>query len=422
MFCGGKMDNKLRKSLLKNTFMLYILTFSSYFLSFIVVPYQTRVLGPDRYGLVGVAAALMVYFQLIIDFGFLLSATEEVSYNRHDKSILSNIFSTVTICKLILSGLSSIILFFICNFVTQWKENTVFFFMYFLSVMINSLIPDYLYRGIERMGVITMRTVFIKSLFTVLVFVFIKTPEDYMLVPVFQIIGNTAALLGVYMHLFKKIGIRFSLINLSNVIERFKKSSVFFLSRIATTIYTVSNTIILDIISNGGVTAYYTSADKLISTAKSGLSPISDSLYPYMVKNKDFKIVKKILFLLEPIIFLVCLILFIWAEPICIWFFGDEFVNTASALRALLPIIVITLPNYIFGFPVLGAMGLSKHANYSVVIGSIIHVVNLVILYLSGNMNIITLGVTTSATELIVLVYRYVMVFINRNLLKTRSE
>ena len=53
-------NQKLRKILYKNTIMLYIMTFSSYFLSFVTVPYQTRVLGPEKYGLIGVSTALMV--------------------------------------------------------------------------------------------------------------------------------------------------------------------------------------------------------------------------------------------------------------------------------------------------------------------------------------------------------------------------
>ena len=45
--------------LLKNTIMLYILQFSTYLLAFIVVPYETRVLGPTVYGKLGVATAIM---------------------------------------------------------------------------------------------------------------------------------------------------------------------------------------------------------------------------------------------------------------------------------------------------------------------------------------------------------------------------
>ena len=195
----------------------------------------------------------------------------------------------------------------------------------------------------------------------------------------------------------------------------------FFISRIATTVYSAANTIILDLISGGAMTAYYTSADKLVSTAKSGLSPISDSLYPYMIKNKDFKLVKKVLLLTEPIIIVGCAVLFIWATPICTWFFGEEYTYTADALRALLPIVVIILPSYILGFPMLGAMGLSKHANYSIILASSLHVINLVVLYITGMMNIVTLGILTSIAESVVFLYRLTVVIKNRNLLTKKD-
>ena len=56
-----------KQVLLQNTFMLYLLTFSNYFLSLVVVPYETRILGPTVYGTLGAATAIMVYFQLVID-------------------------------------------------------------------------------------------------------------------------------------------------------------------------------------------------------------------------------------------------------------------------------------------------------------------------------------------------------------------
>ena len=105
MSISDKLNSK-KGILLKNTIMLYILQFSTYLLSFIVVPYETRVLGPEFYGKLGVAMSIMVYFQLIIDFGFILSATEDVSRNREDKNYLRRIFSAVTISNLILTAVS----------------------------------------------------------------------------------------------------------------------------------------------------------------------------------------------------------------------------------------------------------------------------------------------------------------------------
>ena len=106
-----------KKVLLQNTFMLYLLTFSNYFLSLIVVPYETRVLGPAVSGALGAATAIMVYFQLVIDFGFLLSGTQEVARSRDDKKEVSRIFTATTLAKILLIVLSLVVLLLLCQLI-----------------------------------------------------------------------------------------------------------------------------------------------------------------------------------------------------------------------------------------------------------------------------------------------------------------
>ena len=66
-----KLKGRKEGALAWNTLMLYILTFSNYLLSLAVAPFEARVLTTetaDGYGALGVAMAIMVYFQLFIDF------------------------------------------------------------------------------------------------------------------------------------------------------------------------------------------------------------------------------------------------------------------------------------------------------------------------------------------------------------------
>lgn len=405
--------------LLKNTVMLYILQFSTYILSFIVVPYETRVLGPEAYGLLGVATAFMVYFQLVIDFGFMLSSTEDVSREREDRGKLCRIFTAVTVDKLFLTALSAAALFALCALVPKWQGHTELFFLFFIATAVNSMMPDYLYRGLERMSAITIRSVIIKTFFTVMIFVFLRTPEDIIIIPILNIIGNATALLFVYLHISKKLGIWFCRFDPCEAVSSLRRSLTFFYSRIASTAYTAMNTLILDLMTGGGgaVVGFYTSADKVVTTAKNGMSPISDSLYPYMVKNRDFALVKKVLMLLMPVIIIGCVIVFIFARPLCLWFFGAEYGDVAPVLRAMLPVVVVILPSYICGFPMLSAMGLSRHANYSVIFGSCLHIFNLLVLYFSGHLNMVTLGALVSVAETAILVFRLIVIYRYRALL-----
>lgn len=405
------MDNK-NKALISNTVMLYILQFSSYFFSLITVPYQTRVLGPEIYGVLGVAAAVMLYFQLFLDFGFILSATADISKNRDDKEYVCKRITSIAIIKAVLGIISLVVILILVFAVPKFSEYKAVYLIYFSAYAVNSFLPDYVYRGIEKMSTVTIRTVAVKALFCIMTFLFLRSKEDYLAVPILTLIGNIIAVIFAYSYLFKHFKYNFTKVTLKEILKDFKNSSTFFYSRIATTVYSATNTLILGFVdTSGAITGYFTSADKVVTTAKNGLSPISDSLYPYMVKNKDFGPAKKILTVIMVPIILGCIVVGIFAEPLCVFAFGKDFVGTANILRAFLPVIVAILPSYIFGFPMMGALGIHKYANYSIFIGTAVHIIGVILLALCGKITGVTLAGMTSVSEWTILIYRVIVVY-----------
>ncbi|MCY1689911.1 hypothetical protein OVA29_03030 [Exiguobacterium sp. SL14] len=159
-----------------------------------------------------------------------------------------------------------------------------------------------------------------------------------------------------------------------------------------------------------------------MNTAKSFFSPIADSLYPYMVKNKDFKLVKKILIILMPIVIIVVYLISLYSDVLMGWLLGKEFEEAGYILNALLPIIIITPLNYILGFPVLSAMGKTKYANYSVITGSIFHFLSLLVIIISDNFTILVLCYLTVITESIILIIRIIVIFKYRKLFKKKLD
>lgn len=406
-----------QKSLVTNTIFLYILTFSNYFFSFITTPIQTRVLGVENYGRIGFATAFMAYFQIVVEYGFILSATEMVARNRDDKNKLSKILSSVISVKIVLAAICFCIVLGLCLFIPKFREDWILYLLVYISVVLNAFMPDFLYRGLEEMKIITIRSVIIRIFFTFMIIIFLRKPEDYYLIPILNCISALGALGIVYLHVYKKIGVRFVKVSLSEMWSSFKSSSQFFLSRIAGTIYSATNTFVLGMVypTGSAVVGLFTSADKLVSTSKNCFSPISDSLYPYMVKNRDFKMVKKVLAIFMPIIVIGGTVVSVIAEPLCAWFFGEEFREAGRVLRCLMPIVVITLPEYILGFPTLSPVGLAKYANYSVVFAAVLQIIMLGGLVLFGKFNVYTLSIVTAISECSVLLYRIVIIIRNRD-------
>ena len=111
-------------TLAKNTIMLFLLTISNYVFNFITIPYQTRVLAPPVFGNITFAMSVMSYFQLLTDFGFLLSATEDIAKERENSQKVSKIFSSVMYCKLFLVVISFVILAILCLTVNRFKQDT----------------------------------------------------------------------------------------------------------------------------------------------------------------------------------------------------------------------------------------------------------------------------------------------------------
>ena len=167
------------KRLLSNTGFLYLMTISVQVLNVLTIPYLTRVLGPAVYGRIGLAQGYMSYVQIILDFGFILSATQMISEHSNDKKVASMVIVSVSAIKLFLTGIVTIAFVLLYAFEFFDKSNAMIIFIYLIAYLFNALLPDYYYRGIEDMKITSIRTVIIRVLFTILIFVCVKNQEDY---------------------------------------------------------------------------------------------------------------------------------------------------------------------------------------------------------------------------------------------------
>ena len=84
------------KKLLQNTGWLLALQAINIVLPFVTVPYVTRVFGAERYGVFSIALNWITYFQLVVEFGFNLSATKKVVEVK-DGEELNDLVSAVVI-------------------------------------------------------------------------------------------------------------------------------------------------------------------------------------------------------------------------------------------------------------------------------------------------------------------------------------
>ena len=395
-----------KKRLLENFLSLGALQIVSYTVPLINLPYLSRVLGVEKFGLVFFAFAFMQYFIILTDYGFGLSATREIAVNRHNQNNLSNIFNSINTLKCILLSISFIILLILIMFVPKLHENWLVFLLSFFMVIGNAIYPVWFFQGMERMKYITFLNILSKVIFVGLIFIFVKQESDYIIVPLFNSLGFIVSGLIGFIFAVKNFNLKLYIPSRKSILKQFKYSTEFFISRVSVSAFNNTNSFCLGLISSNIMVGYYVAAEK-IYFAMSGLQgPINQALYPFIAKHKNITLFKKIYWIVVGINTLICAFMFIFAKDFIVLFYGADMVHAYKILRIFCFGTLIAVPHILLGYPLLGGMGYTKQVNASVIIASVIHICGLGILYFSNHMNIYSIAIMATCTEYIVFAMR----------------
>lgn len=336
------------KVLVKNFTSLSLLQLANYIFPVITLPYLVRVLGPEKYGLINFAAAFSAYFVIITDYGFNLSATQEISVNRNDKEKVSEIFSSVLTIKIILFFLSSGIFFLIVNMFELFSNDAGLYSIMFIGVVGIVLFPLWVYQGVEQMKYILIINVAIRSVTIVSIFLLVKVENDYLLLAVIYTITQVMTGITGLFFAIRKFDLRYLFPSKVQLLEQLKKGWNLFLSSIWINLYTTSNVFILGLFAPSSVVGYYSAADKVRIAFQGILSSMSQSVFPYVNKllaesyQKFISFNRKLLKISFMIGIIISSSLFLFAEPIVKIVLGNEYSPSVIVLRiiAWLPLII----------------------------------------------------------------------------------
>ena len=404
-----------RISFIKNTSSLYILNIVKLLFPLLTLPYLTRVLSLDAYGMVTYVKALIAYVQLVIDFGFMLSATKNIVNACANPSKIGRIVGDTLAEKIFLSIISILIYSILMWQIPIMRENILFSVLYLLATVTNIFIFDFLFRGIEKMHAVAIPYVVSKTIITILTFIVVKDDSSILWIPILEGVGNLVAAVVSYCFLHH-YGIKLSFSDLPVWVKDLKESSIYFLSNFATTIFGVFTTVISGFYLQSQEIAFWGIALQLLSAAKSLYNPIANSLYPHMIRTKDIQSVKKInRIMLVLIIFGVLIVLF-FSNQILSIIGGEKYTISADFLKYLLPAFVASFYSMIYGWPVLGAIDKVKETTMTTILASIVQILGLGIFILSDNFSLVTLAICSSMSEVVLWISRYLIYFKNRSL------
>lgn len=394
------------KRIVNNTIMLMIFNITKIIMPFITLPYLTRALTTDTYGVVTYAKTVMTYMQIFVDFGFVLSATKDIVNTKGDKEKMATVIGDTMLARVILGLIGFAIVLILCLALPILKANMLYTILSYTVVFLSIFLMDFLFRGIERMHVITIRFIVMKTISTVLTFFFIKNDSDVLWIPILDILSSGVAIALVFWEIKKmKVGIKFT--KVKNALKSIKDSFVYFLSNVASTSFNALSTIIIGIFISATDVAYWGVCMQIIGTIQACYTPISDGIYPEMIKNKNINLIRKVIKIFLPIVTLGCILAYFLAKP-GLWILGGaDYLAAVPIFRILIPTLFFGFFAIIYGWPTLGVVGKTKETTMSTVISIVVHIILLGVLVLTNSFTLVNIAIVRTITEIVLFGTRY---------------
>lgn len=401
--------------LVHNVISLYSIQVARYVLPLITVPYILHTLGPDRYGALAFAQGFVGLIAMFIDYGFSLSATRRISVERGNLVSISLITSSVWLIKALFAGVGLLVIAGLVKLIPHLNEEARVIYLLYVGTIASIFFPAWLFQGIERMPIITAISLSGSILSTVMVFVLVHTPEDYMLVALLQTSANAwSGLLGLlYTVIFLKI--RPSWPGWRYLRETFREGHTVFLIIVFKSLYDQGNAFILGLLSGPTMVAYYSASEKIVRATIGLFGPISQSLYPLMSRVVTerpgvFGIwIRRALLILGGLGFLLSGGILIGAPRIVTSVMGPDFIPAISVLRVLSVLPLLYAINNVLGTQVMLPLGKDRAAARIVLSAGAINVImSLLLAPRYGAVGMATAVITSelSATLMEVLYFR----------------
>ena len=123
---------------LKNVSYLGFVQIINYVFPLITVPYVSRIIGPESFGIINYSTAFMSYFIMLINFGFDLTGTRRIARNPNDRLLRDRVYSEILNARLVLFFISFLFFLIAIILVEPLKQNLtvtiLLFFMCFSNV------------------------------------------------------------------------------------------------------------------------------------------------------------------------------------------------------------------------------------------------------------------------------------------------
>lgn len=373
----------LDRGLARNVASLYGVQFANYLLPLVTIPYLTRVLGVETWGLVAFAQAFGAYAGIGIEYGFHLSATRAVAKGRESTSGLANLVAGVMGAKVLLAAGAAILAAFLESWIPLFRAHPVFLWAAVFWAVAQSFSMLWYYQGFERMRLVAVLDVAGKAAATAGIFILIHHPADGWKVLVLQGGGSLLSVIVATALVYREIPFRLPGWRL--VRDTLRMGWSMFLFQGSMNLYGAGNAFILGLFASPAAVGFYAGAEKLARALMGLLVPIHQSLYPrisHLVQHNRTsanRLARSSMFAMSTAGIALSLTAFLaapWAVPLIL---GRSFAASIPVLEIMAALPLLDALGTMFGVLWMVPLGMDRQFNRVILAGGALNLVLAVI-------------------------------------------
>lgn len=354
-----------------------VLTVSNYIINLVIFPYCARVLGVERLGTVNFAQNIVQYFLFIAMMGITHVGVREIAKqtNQNDRN---SCFSSMLGLNFIYTAISLAIYIPLIFLIDRFVEIQTLFFLGGLQILFTTFTVEWFFRGIEDFRYITIRTVIIKVLYVISVFIFVHGADDYIAFFLLTVLMTITNAVINYVYARKKVRFSWKLVNFHVYLKSTLSLGAY---SILTSMYTTFNVAFLGLVWDDIQVGYYTTALKLYTIILGFYSAFTTVMLPKMTslsgsEDRDSfnNLIHKSFELLYTIAIPMVFALFVLAPELITLLAGNSYAPASNMSRIVVPMLFVVGVAQVLSFQILIPKGFDKLTLYASIIGAIVGV------------------------------------------------
>ena len=284
------------------------------------------------------------------------------------------------IIHLFMMVIVSIVYIMAILFVPRFQSDRTLFLVVGISILLDPLGVNWLYQGLEQYGYIAKRSIFLKFIGVILMFMFIHSPDDYVFYGVTSILASAGSNVLNFINLRKYISLK--PVGNYDIKQHLKPILILFAQVVAVNIYTNLDNVMLGFMKTDVDVGLYAAAVKVKTILTSLVTSLGAVLLPrlsyYIMEGKkeEFQgLIKKAYNFVIVIAFPLMLFTIFYAKDCLIFLSGNEFIGATLAMQIIAPTILLIGLSNLLGIQVLTPLNKEKQLVYSVVAGALVDLI-----------------------------------------------